>query len=62
MYLCHQKMANFQCIRQKNKRVYFVLLSFFRNSDLLVEDSLALKYSNKFGISLAYSYLCSEKW
>ena len=35
-------------------------MNYFRTFDF-VESTSARKYSNKFGISLAYSYLCSRK-
>ena len=42
-----------------NTQINLVFLSLIRTFDLTVECTLVRKYSNKFGISLTYSYLCT---
>ena len=46
--------------QKKMRRFYFVLCSLFRTSELSLEGTHVRKCSNKFGISLTYSYLCAE--
>ena len=49
---------NFAAKIENNYELCIMNYKLFRNFDF-VEDTLARKYSNKFGILLAYSYLCS---
>ena len=44
----------------KNKNIYFVLSSLIRTFDLRSEVLPFGFFSNKFGKSLTYSYLCSQ--